>query len=150
MCRTRKSIACGSIFEKAKLSLATACHLMYFFATDTSVSKVSSQYLRGIVSKTTIIAWYDIFRNAISSALLRRPVRFTSEVSIFCQELEEESAEGRMLDMYFYTVCRQRVLNFFVLLLCLNYCQRGEENEPNIGSINELVSLKFFTCYKRA
>ena len=75
LCRQRHSIRTGSFWSKSKLELTVLVTILYFFANCSTVTNVRN-FLHRKASKTTIIQWFNYFRDVMSTYLSNHPAMF--------------------------------------------------------------------------
>lgn len=84
-CCKRYSIRKDSIYSGSKLTLQVLLCILYFFAQGSNVTQCS-RFLKGKVSRKSIIQWYNYYRDVCTEWLTRNPVFFDQNVTVHIDE----------------------------------------------------------------
>ena len=72
-CHRRYSIRTNSIFIHSRLPLTVLLSLLYLFCLKTTVTS-ACEHLEGLVSETTVVQWYNYFRDIMTTCLAQNPI----------------------------------------------------------------------------
>ena len=75
ICWKKYSIRTGSFSQKSKLPLGTLLMAIWYFCENTSVTQ-TCKYMRGKISKPSVILWFNYCRDICSAWLLKYPIIF--------------------------------------------------------------------------
>ena len=91
-CHRRYSIRTNSIFFHSRLPLTVLLSLLYLFCLKTSVTS-ACEHLEGLVSETTVVQWYNYFRDIMLTYLARNPIRFNGAINVL--HVDETAIGGK-------------------------------------------------------
>ena len=84
-CFQRYSIRTNSFWSKSKLSLCLLLGLLYFFCNECTVSQVL-KFFDGKITKTSIIQWFNYFRDITTTYFENHPVLFAPNSVVHVDE----------------------------------------------------------------